>query len=113
MNFFKKLFSLELEYLFSVRQQIFLNDEKREAYVYNNYLVLLVHRDLYYQLDYGDEQYESFIYEDFKFCGRSVDHLEIPGDWCFIEQVSDGNKREAFLAACRRIDDIILAKEGF
>jgi hypothetical protein len=90
------------------------NEESWEWYLYNNYLIEVDKCVKYFQYEFLDEEYyKSYVYVELSGrCSNPV--MKVNGvDWCNTGLVAKGNKKAVFLAACKKVDDIILANEGF
>jgi hypothetical protein len=85
---------------------------QREAYIYHGYLVILCKSRLLSR----ESEYKYYIHEfvetsnieatDLDRISYGVRHLK-------AEELVVDSREQVFLAACKRVDDIILANEGF
>jgi hypothetical protein len=84
--------------------------DSTEIYIYNGYLITLCRRlwlskeleYLYYIHQYSETNKET-----------DLDKLCYGVRYLVEQDVLGGSKEQVFLAACKRVDDIILANEGF
>lgn len=85
---------------------------KREVYFYHGYLIILCKSKLINK----QSEYRYYIHEFVETSNteaNDLDKFRYGVRYLKAQDLVVGNREEVFLAACKKVDDIILAEEGF